>query len=120
MDKPLQNKLKRQLEAEKDRLTAELKRFARKDKKIKGNWLTRFPFFGASRSHPDETAEEVEQYENLLPVERELEGRLKSVEEALEKIKHGTYGQCDVCKKAIESDRLKAVPEAKTCLKCGR
>jgi hypothetical protein len=50
MDKNLQKKLQEKLEAEKKKLTKELMFFAKKDPQLKGNWLTRFPFFGLSRS----------------------------------------------------------------------
>ncbi len=120
MDKVLEKELKKQLEAEKKKLTKDLRYFARKDPRLKGNWLTRFPFFGMSRSHKDESAEEIEEYENLLPVEHTLELRLKDIDEALVKIKKGKYGECANCRKEIELKRLKVVPEAKLCLKCGK
>lgn len=120
MDKALQKELKKQLEAEKKKLTKDLRFFARKDPRLKGNWLTRFPFFGMSRSHKDESAEEIEEYENLLPVEHTLELRLRDIEEALAKIKKDKYGKCTNCRKEIELKRLKAVPEAQLCLKCGK
>ena len=42
----MQKQLKKNLEKEKMKLVKNLKSFASKDTKIKGNWLTRFPFFG--------------------------------------------------------------------------
>ena len=87
---------------------------------MKGNWLTRFPLFGLGRSHNDENAEEIEEYENLLPIEHTLELRLKDINDALVKIKENRYGQCEKCKKEIEPERLKIVPEAKLCLRCSR
>ncbi len=120
MDKETSEKFKKKLETEKKKLTQELKTFAKKDPKIKGNWLTRFPSFGAGRSHPDEKAEEIEGYENLLPIERVLETRLKDIEEALERIKKRAYGKCANCNKEIRIKRLEIVPEAKLCSVCGR
>lgn len=120
MDKQLQEKLKKQLEGEKKRLTKDLNFFAKKDPKLKWNWLTRFPFFGMSRSHKDEIAEQVEEYENLLPVEHSLEKRLEDVEKALAKVKKDNYGQCEKCQKEIEIKRLAVVPEARLCVKCAK
>lgn len=120
MEKDLQKKLQKKMESEKKKLTQELKFFAKKDPRLKGNWLTRFPFFGLARSHKDESAEEIEEYENLLPVEHSLELRLKDIDKALLKIKKNNYGQCENCRKKIESKRLQAVPEARLCLKCGK
>lgn len=116
----MQKQLKNNLEKEKTKLIKDLKSFASKDNKVKGNWLTRFPFFGISRSHSDENAEKIEEYENLLSVEHTLELRLKDINGALDKIKNNTYGICEKCKKEIELKRLKIVPEAKRCLKCSR
>ncbi len=116
----MQKQLKKNLEKEKIKLIKNLKSFASKDTEMKGNWLTRFPFFGINRSHNDENAEKIEEYENLLSIEHTLELRLKDVNSALDKIKNNTYGICEKCKKEIESRRLKIVPEAKLCLKCSR
>jgi len=120
MDKKIQKQLKNNLEKERLKLTKDLKSFAKKDPKIKSNWLTRFPFFGSSNSHGDEDAEEREEYENLLPIEHSLETRLKDINIALDKIKKNKYGICEKCKKEIELERLKIVPEAKICLECSK
>jgi len=37
---------------------------------------------------------------------------------ALMAIKEGTYGLCESCNAKIEKSRLKALPFAKTCIKC--
>lgn len=120
MDKNLQKNLQKKLEVEKKRLIKDLGFFAKKDPLLKGNWLTRFPFFGLNRSRKDENAEEIEGYENLLPVEHTLELRLEDIENALVKIKKGNYGQCEKCQKKIESKRLEVVPEARLCMKCSK
>ena len=43
---------------------------------------------------------------------------LNRIDEALGKIKEGTYGICENCQKPISMKRLKAVPYAKLCIKC--
>lgn len=49
----------------------------------------------------------------------EVESReLKKVENALEKMKAGTYGKCDGCKGNIPLARLEALPYAAHCIKC--
>jgi DnaK suppressor protein len=104
------------LEKEKASIESSLKGFATKDKKVPGDWDTRFPKLnGASL---EDSADEVEEYENLLPIEFSLENRLKDVNLALEKIKNGTYGKCENCKKEIPENRLEVCPEAKTCDMC--
>jgi DnaK suppressor protein len=44
--------------------------------------------------------------------------KLLAVEEALEKIKEGTYGVCEDCGDEIGSGRLEAMPLAKLCVAC--
>jgi DnaK suppressor protein len=49
----------------------------------------------------------------------ELEGReLVQIELALQRIKQGRYGTCDVCDKRILVGRLNAVPYSIMCIKC--
>ena len=40
------------------------------------------------------------------------------VDEALERIKDGSYGKCAKCSKQINATRLKAVPHARMCIEC--
>jgi len=47
------------------------------------------------------------------------EGRLiYHIDEALERIKNGTYGLCLECGKSISVERLEAVPHARLCIEC--
>lgn len=51
----------------------------------------------------------------------EVESReLVRIEEALEKIKEGNYGDCEDCEKPIPLARLQAVPYATMCIECQR
>lgn len=40
------------------------------------------------------------------------------IEEALKKIEDGSYGVCETCNKAINLERLKAIPFATNCIAC--
>jgi DnaK suppressor protein len=40
------------------------------------------------------------------------------IDEALRRIKDGTYGKCHVCGKEISPARLQAVPHARMCIDC--
>ncbi len=44
--------------------------------------------------------------------------KLDAVEEALERVREGTYGVCEECGDEIGGGRLKAMPLAKSCLNC--
>ncbi len=51
----------------------------------------------------------------------EVESReLASIENALERMKEGTYGQCEVCGCRIPMARLHALPYATMCISCQR
>jgi len=40
------------------------------------------------------------------------------IDEALRRIRDGSYGICQECGKSISADRLKAVPHARLCIQC--
>ncbi len=117
MDKKITEQLKKKLEERKVKLESELASFAKKDKKVKGDYDTRFPDFGTTQS-TDEEALEVTAYDSALPVEYALELRLADINKALEKIKNNIYGQCENCAEKIDIRRLEAMPEARACLDC--
>lgn len=51
----------------------------------------------------------------------EVESReLGRIEEALERIREGTYGECEGCDKPIPLARLQALPYASMCIDCQR
>jgi DnaK suppressor protein len=43
---------------------------------------------------------------------------LYHIDEALRRLRAGTYGNCVECGKPIAASRLKAVPHARMCIKC--
>lgn len=112
--------LKKKLEEEKRTIETQLKSFAREDKKLKGDWDTKYPHFdgGVGSQREEEASNEVEAYVNLLAIEHSLEIQLRDVNLALEKIQKGNYGKCEKCGKSISLQRLKALPAARTCSKC--
>lgn len=120
MEKKILLRLKEKLEKEKETIEKELNKFAKKDEKLKGDWDTRFPHwdgdFGGSAL--ERAANEVEEYSTLLAIEHSLETKFRNINLALEKIKKGTYGKCEKCKKEIKEKRLKITPEARFCLEC--
>ena len=120
MDKKKMEQVKERLEKEKVQIEKQLKTFADKDEKVKGDWDTRFPKQDGSSGGAalEAVADAVEEYSTLLPIEHNLELRLKNIGGALEKIEKGEYGICDKCKKPISPDRLEAYPEARLCIKC--
>jgi len=43
---------------------------------------------------------------------------LTMVNEALDRIKDGSYGMCQVCEQEVQTKRLEAVPWARHCIEC--
>lgn len=51
----------------------------------------------------------------------EVESReLKAIDDAIERLDTGQYGDCETCEKPIPLTRLRAVPYAKQCIGCHR
>jgi RNA polymerase-binding transcription factor DksA len=48
------------------------------------------------------------------------ENTVREIMDALERVKDGTYGKCEVCEKWIRKTRLSAVPHARNCIDCQR
>jgi len=73
---------------------------------------------GTSQSHMADLASDHFDRENSLQLylyERRL---LHAIDEALHRIKEGTYGICAVCSSPINLRRLMAVPNTKLCIRC--
>ncbi|MEV8349757.1 TraR/DksA family transcriptional regulator [Streptomyces niveus] len=52
---------------------------------------------------------------SLLEQARE---QLLGLDQALERLEQGDYGQCEVCGEAIPVERLEVRPAARTCVRC--
>ncbi len=66
----------------------------------------------------EENADEMEIYESTLATDEALKGELEKIERALAAMNAGTYGLCSNCQKEIPLERLRAYPQADTCLDC--
>jgi DnaK suppressor protein len=65
----------------------------------------------------DDASDAFEQAKSLT-LRRHLENLLAEVNEALHRLDDGSYGICQVCDKAIDQERLQALPYASLCLPC--
>ena len=115
-------KLKNELVEEKKRLEDELSSFAVKDPHMRDNWDAKFPATAASappfsHSSQEEQADIREEYEAELAQEQSLEGRLREVRRALERMAEGAYGRCKTCGDPIPEERLAANPAAEYDIK---
>lgn len=74
--------------------------------------------FGSGMDHFDEEADETEEIGNQQAVAQDLKNRLDAIDIALEKIRAGSYGLCEQCKKDIEPVILDIDPESRFCKHC--
>jgi len=65
-----------------------------------------------------DVATETFEREKGLALESSAQGLLEMVEEALQRIRNGTYGICVGCNTPIDANRLRAIPYARLCIKC--
>lgn len=107
---------KKKLEAEKKLLEKELEKVGRINPDNPLDWEPTPPADRDTSQADDNTmADTIEDYEDNAAIVSTLEARYNDVRSSLDKIEHGTYGNCQICGKEIELDRLEANPSAKTC-----
>lgn len=68
-------------------------------------------------NHPGDMGTEEFERGKDLALNEHAERELQQVEEALERMKEGHYGVCEVCHEEIPYERLEAVPTTKRCIK---
>lgn len=83
------------------------------------NWLTDSTGeLSAYDNHPaDLGSETFERSKDLALCDNEA-GLVSQIDHALDKIKSGSYGTCDICGKPIGNARLEALPWAAACVSC--
>lgn len=108
---------KKILDEEKKLLETELSELGSRNPSNLSDWIpskTSGEEFGADANQNADIIEDMQDNSGAL---NELEERLRSVVQALERIHEGTYGVCEVSNEPIEIDRLNANPAASTCTK---
>lgn len=73
-----------------------------------------------AESESGDNSSEAEEGGKIAALKEIVGGRLYKVKVALHKLRRGSYGICDRCGKKIDPARLKAMPEARYCIKCER
>lgn len=66
--------------------------------------------------HQADLGTETFEREKDLSILENVEAELADIEFALARIGDGTYGTCEACGKAIDEERLEAMPAARLCL----
>ena len=107
------------LNAEKSRLEAELSGVGQKNSANPDDWQATAKDIEVDPADENEVADKFEEIEDNSGVVTQLEGQLTEVTAALDRIKKGTYGICEICGKPIEKDRLDANPSSRISIKHG-
>lgn len=113
IDPQIQEELKQKLLAEKDRLEKTLAPTEKKE--ADREYETKFTEIDRDE---EENADEMELYGSTLAADETMKGELEKIEKALTAMEAGTYGFCANCRKGIPLERLRAYPQADTCLDC--
>ncbi len=113
--KEILKKIKKELEERKLQIIKDLSSITQKDDHEKDEHRAKFPEYGDKN---DENAQEISEYSTNIATEKILENTLRDIDNALERIKNGTYGVCKYCGEDIQEKRLLARPVASACIKC--
>ncbi len=81
-----------------------------------GDWIVVPDENDGTLADPVDNADITEDYEEKIAVLQVLDERYNQIIKALDSVKSGTYGVCEVCKKKIPIARLAVNPSATTCV----
>lgn len=109
-------KIKDKLEEEKTQLIEQLRDIAKLDPKT-NQWEAVPENLGYTESDQNDIADRFEDFESRSSMLKILQKRLHHILDVLKGINRKSFGQCTVCEKKIELDRLDANPAATTCKK---
>jgi len=116
MDKTKTQHFETLLNQELETLETELRTVGQKNPRNPADWEAKPDVMDTMPADSNEVADTIESYEENTGILKQLEIRYNEVKKALERIKSGTYGLCEVDKKPIEVKRLEANPAATTCI----
>jgi len=111
------NKFKKQLEKELKLVVTEMGEVGRVNPSNPKDWEPVETDMGSDPADSNDVADEMESFGENAAILSKLEAQFNDIKDALEKIKKGTYGKCEVGGEEIPKERLEANPSAKTCTK---
>lgn len=115
IDPQIQEELKQKLLEEQKRIENTLAKNETSTEGTDREYETKFPEVDRDE---EENADEIEMYGSTLAADEAMKGELEKIERALAAMENGTYGICANCQKEIPLERLRAYPQADTCLEC--
>lgn len=95
-------------------ITKELKTVGIHNPENPEDWIAIPEGVDVNEPDSDMTADIVEDWDERRALVATLEHEYNDITRALQKIKTGTYGTCEICGGKIEADRLNAHPSART------
>ena len=110
------NKFKKQLEKELKLVQKEMSEVGRINPSNPKDWEPVETDMGSDPADENDMADEMESFGENAAILGRLEAQFNDIKTALDKIKNGTYGKCEVGGEDIPIDRLEANPSAKTCV----
>lgn len=116
LDKKDLEKFKKLLETLRTRLAGDLKHL--EDDSLNTNQRDASGDLSGYSFHMADMATDNFDREFTLGLASNEQQSLNLIDDALRRIKEGTYGICETCSKLISQKRLTAVPHAPLCIKC--
>jgi len=114
MDEQTQARLRAQLDAELERLEAEVADIEREGHEA----LSEASGENNYRDHMADQGSATFERELDMTLDENVRSALAEVRKALACIDEGTYGTCERCGQAISDSRLEAMPTANLCITC--
>lgn len=111
------NKFKKQLEEELKLVEVEMSKVGRINPSNSKDWEPVETDMGSDPADSNDVADEMESFGENRAILGKLELQFNDIKDALERIRKGTYGKCEVGGEDIPEARLEANPSAKTCVK---
>ena len=65
--------------------------------------------------HPADQGSETFERSKEVSIDEQLEGQLREIDAALERVEEGTYGRCEVGGEEIDEERLGMLPATRYC-----
>jgi DnaK suppressor protein len=115
LDAKIMGELKQKLLEEKKRIEENISKTETGKKGTDREYETAFPEIERDQ---EENADEMEMYESNLAIDESMKAELEKIDAALLRMEKGTFGKCSNCQKEILLERLRAYPQADTCLDC--
>jgi len=99
----------------KERLETQLKEAQQEAEQIEAQLEIVKPDFGLGKGSAG-----TDSWERALARKQEINARIESLQQALQRAKNNTYGQCANCGLQINPERLEIMPTATLCINCAK